>query len=98
MKLSSRRATSVVLADLTNLAGLQEPLKSREHAVIPVFASIDVRFLQTCDLWCNLVTSEESDDQINLTFSEVEEMWTILTCDFVAVSDNQGQVGHKHIT
>ena len=50
----------------------------------------------------NLVTSEKSDDQINLTFSEVEEMWTRLTCDFVAVPDNKdnfdkGQVGHKHL-
>ena len=57
----------------------------------PVFASVDVRFLQRCGLCRNLVTSEKSDDQINLNFSEVEEMWTRLTCDFVAVPDNQRQ-------
>ena len=80
-------------ADLTNLAGLQALLESREreHAVNPVFASVDVRFLQRCGLCRNLVTSEKSDDQINLTFSEVEEMWTRLTCEVVAVPDNQRQ-------
>ena len=50
------------------------------------------RFLQRCGLCRNQVIrpiSETSDNQINLTFSEVEEMCTKLTCDFVAVSDNQ---------
>ena len=78
-------------ADLTHLVGLQAVIKSSDHAVIPVFASIDARFLRRCGLCHKLVTSEESDDQINLTFSEVKEMWTRLTYDFVAVPDNQGQ-------
>ena len=54
------------------------------------FASVDVRFLQRCGL-CRNHQIEKSDDQINLTFSEVEEMWTRRTCDVVAVPDNQRQ-------
>ena len=59
--------------------------------VNPVFASVGVHVLQRCGLCHNLVISEKSDDQINLTFSEVEEMWTRDTCDVVAVPDNQRQ-------
>ena len=78
-------------ADLTNLAGLQALLESRERAVNPVFASVlsfSCRGVVCVAIWSQV---KKSDDQINLTFSEVEEMWIRLTCDFEAVPDNQRQ-------